>query len=163
MCAELFQRPLRRVPHYCQSEGNLGTRMAHAFRSMFTAGYKRCVIIGTDCPTLGPSQVSTAFEALRDADLVLGPTADGGYYLIGLRRRPDPALLRGIAWSTKEVLTQTLGRATSLGLQTALLPKACDIDTVADLPPLKRELLARWERGERPFPVRTLRALEWEF
>jgi dihydroorotase-like cyclic amidohydrolase len=74
-----------------------------------------------------------------DVDLVLGPTDDGGYYLIGLRA-PCPALFEGMPWSTSAVLSRTLDRAQRLGLRVACLPAWFDVDTKADLERLAAEL-----------------------
>jgi hypothetical protein len=73
-----------------------------------------------------------AFNALQQQDLVLGPAVDGGYYLIGLRQ-DVPQLFQDIAWSTSQVLAQTINRARPLGLAIALLPQLRDMDTPADL------------------------------
>jgi len=127
-----------------QSEGDLGARMAAAFQWAFGDGAARAVLIGTDVPDLSHDVVRGAFESLRTHDVVLGPSLDGGYYLIGLRR-PAPALFDGVAWSTPAVLGQTLERAESLGLCAASLPVRGDVDTLGDL---RRE----WPRLRRWLP-----------
>ena len=82
-----------------QSGGDLDRRMGHAFRDAFDEGMSRVVIIGTDIPGITPQIVNNAFEALGGNDLVLGPAADGGYYLIGLNRsshlRALPEMMTG--------------------------------------------------------------------
>jgi hypothetical protein len=82
-----------------------------------------------------------AFAALEnsDVDVVLGPSEDGGYYLIGLKQ-PHPDLFRGIAWSTDRVTTQTLVKADAMGLKVVRLPFWYDVDTAADLDRLRAEL-----------------------
>ncbi len=120
-----------------QTTGDLGDRMASAFDQGFTAGNDRVVIIGTDCPALDRDILNQAFTALTNHDLVLGPAADGGYYLIGLRRR-IPELFQSIAWSTATVRAQTLKIATALDLTYALLPQLADIDRPEDLTHLPR-------------------------
>jgi uncharacterized protein len=115
-----------------QSTGDLGDRMAHAFDQGFAAGHDRVVIIGTDCPGIDRTILDQAFTALTSHDLVLGPAADGGYYLIGLRRA-IPELFQSIAWSTATVRTKTLEIATTLNLTYALLPELSDIDRPEDL------------------------------
>jgi glycosyltransferase A (GT-A) superfamily protein (DUF2064 family) len=72
-----------------------------------------------------------AFEALTHSDLVLGPATDGGYYLIGMKRRAD-YLFEGISWSTSQVLSETLNVASQHGLTTTLLQELNDIDTSED-------------------------------
>ncbi len=114
-----------------QCAGNLGARMADAFQRAFAAGATRTVIIGSDCPELDGEQIGKAFAALEEADLVLGPTPDGGYYLLGMRQF-HPELFANIAWSTPEVLSQTLKAAQQKGLCACLLQPLADIDTEAD-------------------------------
>jgi uncharacterized protein len=115
-----------------QSTGDLGDRMAHAFDQGFAAGHDRVVIIGTDCPGIDRTILDQAFTALTSHDLVLGPAADGGYYLIGLRRA-IPELFQSIAWSTATVRTKTLEIAMALNLTYDLLPELSDIDRPEDL------------------------------
>lgn len=115
-----------------QSEGDLGRRMALAFKDSFSAGMTSVVIIGTDCPDLKAQLMVKAFHALEQNDLVLGPALDGGYYLIG-QRRFIPELFTGISWSTAEVLEQTISIAQRLDLAIAFLPLLNDIDRPEDL------------------------------
>jgi uncharacterized protein len=99
---------------------------------VFAGGASRVVLIGSDLPQLSPLTLEAAFEALRGgAPLVLGPSTDGGYYLVGLTQ-PQPQLF-DIRMSTPHVLAQTLERADQLGLEYSLLPEDFDIDTGADL------------------------------
>jgi rSAM/selenodomain-associated transferase 1 len=123
---------------------DLGERMKNAFAENFELGIEKIVLIGTDCPSLEGIHLSQAFEALDQSDLVLGPARDGGYYMIGMKRRTD-FLFEGITWSTELVLSQTLALAAEQGLQTSLLPVLEDIDTLED-----------WERycsqiGDMPY------------
>lgn len=112
-----------------QAEGDLGARMLAAFQ----AGHaEKTIIIGTDCPDLNSAVLNTASLALDEADLVLGPTFDGGYYLVAARK-PYPALFDRMPWSTDQVLDETLFRAQELGLRTRLLKKLLDVDTTEDL------------------------------
>lgn len=110
---------------------DLGERMKNAFAENFESGMEKVVLIGADCPSLEGIHLSQAFEALDQSDLVLGPARDGGYYLIGMKRRSD-FLFEGITWSTELVLSQTLVLAAEQGLQTSLLPILEDIDTLED-------------------------------
>lgn len=114
-----------------QGDGDLGERLARAFGSAFAEGARQVVVIGSDCPDLTVHDVRDARSALAGHDVVLGPAADGGYWLIGLRS-PQPALFEGIAWSTDQVLGQTLGRAQSSGLSVSLLRLLRDVDTEPD-------------------------------
>jgi hypothetical protein len=113
---------------------DLGERMCNAFADTFRAGYDRAVLIGSDCPDITPEELNEALRLLDDTGLVLGPTRDGGYRLIGLRRDSlDPALFRGVPWSTPSVLKETLDRAGSARTGFFLLTEREDIDTVEDL------------------------------
>jgi rSAM/selenodomain-associated transferase 1 len=110
---------------------DLGERMKNAFAENFELGIEKVILIGTDCPSLEGKHIIQAFEALDQSDLVLGPAKDGGYYLIGMKRRAD-FLFEGITWSSELVLSQTLALAAEQGLQTSLLPVLEDIDTLED-------------------------------
>jgi rSAM/selenodomain-associated transferase 1 len=116
---------------FVQDGQDLGERMAHAFARSFESGMEKVVLIGTDCPTLQSHHLHEAFEALTHSDLVLGPATDGGYYLIGMKRRAD-YLFEGITWSTSQVLSETLNVASQNGLTTTLLQELNDIDTQED-------------------------------
>ncbi len=115
-----------------QGDGDLGQRMSRAIASAFAEGAESVVVIGGDCPQLTGAHLSAAFAALADADAVVGPAADGGYYLIGLRR-PLPALFHGISWGGPEVFAQTLAAARAVAVVPALLATLRDVDVPADL------------------------------
>lgn len=132
------------LDYHPQSDGDLGDRMAAAFERAFIAGSTAVLLIGSDCPELDALLLEKAFRELQRHDLVLGPAADGGYYLIGLRRS-IPALFQGIAWSTDAVRQQTLAIAQKLGLTIAKLPMLSDVDYPADL-----EI---WQRASRQISV----------
>jgi len=115
-----------------QRGDDLGARMSAAFDETFRRGARRAAVIGTDVPWVHRGLVAEAFAALDENDVVLGPTSDGGYYLLALAR-PQPALFQGIAWSTPSVFTSTLERAAALGLRVRRLPELPDIDTLDDV------------------------------
>lgn len=115
-----------------QTDGDLGKRMHFAFESAFAKGKDRVVIIGVDCPDLDREILQAAFNALDRHDLVLGPAADGGYYLIGLRRLV-PELFVGIDWGSDRVLTQTQEIAARSPLNIYYLPVLNDVDRPEDL------------------------------
>ncbi len=125
-----------------QVPGDLGTRMYTAFLAAFQRGCRRAVLIGTDIPELRADHLRQAFDALGENDLVIGPSRDGGYWLIGLNR---PArLFEGIKWGTRAVLDQTLALANGQGLRVKELDYLTDIDTEKEL----REWLPDWtEKG----------------
>jgi rSAM/selenodomain-associated transferase 2/rSAM/selenodomain-associated transferase 1 len=114
-----------------QGPGDLGERMHNAFIDAFRQGCRRIVLLGTDIPELKTDHLREAFSALRDKDLVLGPSTDGGYWLMGLRRPLD--LFRGIEWGTGKVLEQTLTLDNGDGLTVFQLEPLRDLDTVEDL------------------------------
>lgn len=114
-----------------QGTGNLGDRLSAAFTGAFADGADRVVVIGSDCPSVQPSDIESAWNRLESTDLILGPATDGGYWLVGLRQFHRD-LFTGIPWSTGAVLTDTLQRASELGLSTALLRTLSDIDTAED-------------------------------
>ncbi|MBI1966710.1 MAG: TIGR04282 family arsenosugar biosynthesis glycosyltransferase [Gemmatimonadetes bacterium] len=114
-----------------QASGHLGTRLAHAFARHFAERAERVVLVGTDCPGIDRRLVTESFTALATFDVVLGPTLDGGYYLLGLRA-PQPALFRDIPWTTAVVAVQTRARAEALGLTHRILRPLRDVDTARD-------------------------------
>lgn len=136
-----------------QVGATLGERLALAFESCLR-DHSKAVIIGSDAPHIPPSVYADAFEELDRADLVLGPSADGGYYLVGLTR-PEPRLFHDIPWSTDGVLLATRQRARELGVSTRLLSEQFDVDAFGDLKRLARMLM----EGQASAP-RTKEAIE---
>lgn len=123
--------------YYDQGGGSLGQRMSRASAHGFARGYDPVVIIGTDCPDLGPEQLRSATDLLDDTPLVLGPAADGGYYLIGIAasawEQAEPALFSNIDWGTDAVLAQTIAAAERQGMSAQLLEVLTDVDRPSDL------------------------------
>jgi len=115
-----------------QSGNDLGKRMGNAFATAFKNNARYAIGVGTDVPALSPALLQQAENSLADHDLILGPAADGGYYLIGLRTF-QPELFTNIDWGTKHVLRQTLEIASKLELRVATLPQLNDIDRPEDL------------------------------
>lgn len=115
-----------------QGEGDLGRRLHCSIFEAFTAGANRVVVIGTDCPGISPSVLASAFDWLAEQDLVIGPAADGGFYLLGLRG-PCVQLLDDIPWGTGEVFSRTLCAAKHLGLSSKVLSPLRDVDRPDDL------------------------------
>jgi len=120
------------IPIWGQVGPDLGSRMAHAFQLALGSPYQSAIIIGTDIPGITVSLISTALKNLQNHDIVVGPTVDGGYYLIGLRS-PVPELFEQIPWSTDQVLSLTKEKAQSLRLSVKVLPMLRDLDTMEDL------------------------------
>jgi rSAM/selenodomain-associated transferase 1 len=121
-----------------QSEGHIGQRMVHAFKvAMGEKPVEQAILIGSDIPGITPEMLLQAFEALQLYDLVLGPAADGGYYLIGVNRqsfpRACPLLFENIRWGTATVLSETLEIARACSLTHSLLAPLRDVDRPEDL------------------------------
>lgn len=127
-----------------QSSGDLGARLTHAFHEIFSAtkdfanddnnangkenNERKIAVIGSDCIDIAPKIFQETWNALDEKDCVVGPSEDGGYYLLALKK-PCDALFQNIAWSTPETLAQTLQRAREVGLSLHLLPILSDLDT----------------------------------
>lgn len=115
-----------------QSGSDLGERMSVAFQKAFEDGYENVVIIGSDCADITSRHIKDAFHALNTNDAVIGPSKDGGYYLLGVSKY-TPDIFKGISWSTQEVFEQTVSRFEHLGLSYSVLDVLNDIDTIEDL------------------------------
>jgi hypothetical protein len=116
--------------------------MAAAFVRAFDSGARRVVIFGSDSPTLPAAQAQKAFALLADCDLVLGPTEDGGYYLIGCRRF-DRRLFGRVTWSSPLTFEQTRATALRLGFAVRTLESWFDLDEWKDV----ERLLAAARQG----------------
>jgi rSAM/selenodomain-associated transferase 2/rSAM/selenodomain-associated transferase 1 len=118
--------------HYVRQQGaDLGERMLSSFTCCL-GGEGRAVLIGTDCPGITETLLRRAFALLKENDLVLGPSEDGGYYLMGLNR-PVPGLFSGIPWGTDRVFDLTMQAGKRLGLRTGVLDRLPDIDRPGDI------------------------------
>ncbi len=121
--------------HYMPQGGNdLGQNMERAFGQIFTEGFTSAVLLGSDIPDLTPVVLHEAIESLRSNDVVMGPAADGGYYLIGCNRDTFlPNIFHGIAWGTNTVFAETLSIVKRASLRVHLVPEWQDVDTQDDL------------------------------
>lgn len=140
---------------------DLGERLSAALLDASTRGFAPLLVVGTDSPTLPPAFAAEAVSVLQSgrADVVLGPTEDGGYYLVGVRS-PIPGLFDNVAWSTPLAFAHTAANAARLGLRLHTLPFWYDIDTAADLLRLRRELgTDPAARLRAPAAARCLRSL----
>lgn len=140
---------------------DLGARMHQTVETMFSRGYRRTVLLGTDVPTVPLEYFKQVLTLLESYDLALGPALDGGYYLIGMNRS-IPELFTNIPWSTDQVLKLTQDRAAQLSLKTALLQPWRDVDTLADLEALIEACAAETKKPkhERVFSDRTAGVLQ---
>jgi len=134
------------IPHrfllFPQEGKDLGKRQPNAFRYLFRQGFKRVSMIGGDIPTLPHRLIREAFHilSLHEKDVILGPSTDGGYYLVGLSQL-HLGIFQGISWSSAVVLKQTMERARDLNLRVGLLEQWYDVDTITDIWVLMDQLL----------------------
>jgi uncharacterized protein len=124
---------------HLQGDGDLGARLERYFTAAFRQGARRIIVIGSDSPTVPAAYLARAFELLRDRPVVLGPTTDGGYYLVGASQQVPP-IFTGIDWGSPAVWRQTVQRLRHAGCPFAELPEWYDVDEVDDLARLRREL-----------------------
>ncbi len=120
---------------YVQQHGrDIGERMKNAFIQIFSDGVAKVLLIGSDIPDMTISSINEAVEALDTRDAVIGPTPDGGYYLIGFNRSTFlPDIFQGIAWSTGSVFYQTMQILKKSAVSVHVLTRLMDIDTFDDL------------------------------
>lgn len=114
-----------------QVGNDLGQRMHHAFDFLFEKGYQKIIIIGTDCFELSSSILLDAFTVLNTNEVVIGPSEDGGYYLLGMRQF-FPFLFEEKAWSTDTVYNSTIQQLKMHKISYGILPILNDIDTEDD-------------------------------
>ncbi|MEC4004370.1 TIGR04282 family arsenosugar biosynthesis glycosyltransferase [Flavobacterium sp. SUN052] len=116
-----------------QYNGDLGERMNAAFKEVFNLGYQSICIIGSDCYELNSEIIAEAFHKLENYEAVVGPTFDGGYYLLGMNKLHEQ-LFQNKAWSTDSVFIDTVSDFNTLHLSWHSLIKLSDIDEEKDLP-----------------------------
>jgi uncharacterized protein len=132
--------------YFPQHGHDLGERMGDSFRQAFEAGYTKAILIGSDLPDLPAEHITTAFAQLDTHDVVIGPTDDGGYYLIGFRKDSFcPGIFQGISWSTDTVYARTLKNIHAVNCACGELPEWSDVDIEDDL----RQLVARNRQSAR--------------
>ncbi len=122
---------------------NLGERMKNGFMEAFSMNFKRVVLIGSDIPNLPLEFIEEAFNSLGEKDAVIGPSFDGGYYLIGFRDKTfSPEVFEGIHWSTEKVFEETMKVLEKERLTVHTLQLLRDIDTIEDL-----RIREFWKKG----------------
>ena len=149
----VFEKFIDGLPFHlnCQNGIDLGKKMENSFHDLFNKGFFRVVVIGTDSPALPKEYISKAFIDLNNADLVIGPSIDGGYYLIGFKEKVLP-VFSPVEWGSNKVLLQTEELIKKHNLKLSLLPIHYDIDTIEDLRYLKTHLKLLSRSGEHvPF------------
>jgi hypothetical protein len=135
---DLWENAIYRKLH--QRGADLGARMQNAFDDLFQEGYGKLVIIGSDCYELTFKIIEEGFRRLDGNDLVLGPSTDGGYYLLGIKKM-TASLFAGKTWSTSAVLQETLQSANDLCLSHFLLPVLTDVDEEKNIPLTLKHLI----------------------
>ncbi len=133
-----------------QKGTNLGEKMFHAFEFAFSNNSDSVVMIGTDSPTFPTEFIRQTFENLTKTDAVLGAAADGGFYLIGLRKLKKE-IFENVEWSSPQTFEQTARKIEKANLKLALLPVWYDVDTPEDLERLKKELTENPNIAPRTF------------
>ena len=133
---------------------DLGAREQAVFADLFADGFEKVIVVGSDLPTLPPSYIRQAIELVSTQTAVLGPSEDGGYYLIGLAApgadATTPDLFTTIRWSTSSVLDDTIVAAQRAGLRVELVPRWYDVDDEAGLARLRAELLETTAKVRAP-------------
>lgn len=133
----LMQEWLGNRNFFAQQGEDLGSRMEHAFASMHAHSFTDIILVGSDIPALNSNLLQKAFSELNKHDVVLGPTEDGGYYLIGMKEEVfhnlANHLFHDIPWSTEKVYSLSAKRISRAGYTFASLPTLRDIDQYSDL------------------------------
>ena len=132
--SHLVDDPSQEIDFHQQGEGDLGDRLARAFTQGFDDGFQEVCVIGSDCPECGSRWINAAFSRLsadKPRQVVIGPSQDGGYYLLALES-PAPGLFEKIPWSDSQVLDATLAVAATEELNVELLPPLSDVDHLPD-------------------------------
>ena len=117
---------------YLQEGNDLGERMSNAFLKVFNLGFKKVSIIGSDCYELKSDHIQQAFSQLENTDVVIGPSKDGGYYLLGMKKL-HPGLFNNKNWGCDDVLKNTIVNLNQHKLKFIQLTALNDIDTIDDL------------------------------
>ncbi len=120
--------------YFLQQGDDLGQRMSNSFQQAFQYGFGKVVVIGSDLPDLSAHVIVAAFEKLQAVDMVIAPSGDGGYYLLGFRNDTFfPEVFQDITWSTAQVCAETLKKVETAGRTISLLPEWNDIDNYVEL------------------------------
>ena len=162
-----LQTLIGEAPIYVLQQGaSLGERLINAACWAYDQGYAKFLFVGSDSPTLPIQYLEHALHLLESRDVVIGPSVDGGYYLIGFSKQGAsvsiPTIFEGITWSTEIVFRQTLGKIQETNMQLGLLPPWYDVDTPAGLQLLQDHLFGLHLAGENTAAPQTYSRLsEW--
>ena len=143
--------------YFLQDGHDLGKRMKNAFQALFSRGYEKLVLIGSDIPSITIDIISQALQGLETKDCVLGPSKDGGYYLIALSKIHQE-IFRDFPWSTSVVLKKTMEILKKKGITYNLLVELEDIDTYENLISFYKDLEDR-SKDDPDFPTNSWKIL----
>lgn len=147
------------IDNYPQDGDSLGIRMNNAIQKLLNKGYSRVVLIGSDIPDIQQEDIENAYDILENKDICLGPTRDGGYYLVGMKKNCSDIFNDALKWGNKTVFESTLSILNSLGLSVGLTRKLNDIDEKEDID----EFIKRIKKGEfngKMLPSNTINFIE---
>ncbi len=119
------------LPVFPQSNGDIGDKMHQAFLKVHGDSYKKAAVVGVDIPELSRNIILRAFELLDRSDIVFGPAADGGYYLVAIKS-PEEKIFTGIQWSSHNTLSQSFEAAARHNFVVELVETLSDVDTIED-------------------------------
>jgi rSAM/selenodomain-associated transferase 1 len=152
---------VRMDKYFLQDGQDLGERMQNAFQTLFSRGYERLVLIGSDIPSITRDLISQALQGLQTNDVILGPSKDGGYYLIALSH-PQAFLFENLPWSSSDVFKKTIELLNKKGLTYKILPELEDIDTYKELISFYEELKDK-DKSDPDFPKHSWKILNKNF
>jgi rSAM/selenodomain-associated transferase 1 len=148
--------PDRAYQKALQTGKDLAEKMSNAFKMASDEGYSRTVLMMPDCPKMTDTMIEKAFKVLENHDFVLGPTNDGGFYLIGMKEY-QPEVFAGRQYSTDRVLQETINEIEKLGKKYFKLPALVDVDMEEDLGPLKKQL--KLDGKDEPEPTADIESI----
>jgi rSAM/selenodomain-associated transferase 1 len=144
-----------------QRGDELGARERHIFEDLFAHGFEKVIIVGSDLPTLPAEHIRQAIAWLDKGTVAIGPSSDGGYYLIGLTRSPDgvPDLFTRVRWSTPHAYEDTIWAAGLAGLHVERVPYWYDVDDEEGLTRLRKDLTDPERANRAPATAEVMRQL----
>lgn len=147
------------ITAFSQRGLNLGERMRNAFEYVLRRNYDRVILMGSDIPDVRYNHIIDAFSSLYYNDVVIGPTFDGGYYLLGMNKLYESIFDDNIKWGGENVFERTINIAKENNLKVAIAPKNRDIDTYEDLIYLAQNI-SNLKKTDQPYPYNTYKFLE---
>ncbi len=153
--ASMIDSPVDLIP---QAGSDLGERMLNGIRRLKNLGHTPICVIGSDSPTLQPRHLEDAFKSLDQSDICVGPSEDGGYYLIGMKKS-HPEVFCNIDWGTDRVFAQTINIGEKKDIKIKTLDKWYDVDTSKSLHRLRKRIVELADDPGIIIPARTERLL----